>query len=143
MIVVEVYSEKAIAVFGDNLRNWASQLEQLGGKENPRLKGTNNTTRYGWIFSIKRKEEIERAVAEWNKSPKAKEQQSETASPPKSKAQPLSEYAQLLKRVEVLEAQLALILSQLSGQPKSKPSIQFDEEESDSDSEPVVRLLRK
>lgn len=63
------YSEKAIAVFFEDTRQAVIQgydefLVTLGGKKNPSLKGVNpaDARREGYIFSIKRKAEIENAL---------------------------------------------------------------------------------
>lgn len=51
------YSEKAIAVIGDT-KEIKDSLKNLGGKFNPRL-----TCGAGWIFSAKKREEIEKFLA--------------------------------------------------------------------------------
>ena len=67
---VSVYSEKACAVFFSSPRDavingYDELMTQLGGKKNPSLKGLQATDpkREGYIFSIKRKAEIEKALA--------------------------------------------------------------------------------
>ena len=62
MLQVVDYSEKAIALIGTQ-REMAPKLKELGGRWNPRL-----TCGAGWIFSAKRKAEIQ-AWAEANQTP--------------------------------------------------------------------------
>jgi hypothetical protein len=55
------YSEKAIAVFG-NTKSYKNKFLNIYGRFNPNLKIKNEKVP-GWVFSKKRKEEIEKLIA--------------------------------------------------------------------------------
>ena len=50
------YSEKAIVVTG-NTKLFKSEIKKLGGRYNPRLKCDQ-----GWVFSVKKRQEVEDLV---------------------------------------------------------------------------------
>lgn len=62
---IEDYTEKSIVVRGIGTKRISSDLKELGGKYNPKLKGGP-----GWIFSKKKRSEIERLIS--GKSPEKK-----------------------------------------------------------------------
>jgi hypothetical protein len=165
-ITLEVYSEAAIAVFGET-SPFKEDLGKIGGKFNPNLKGVSDGERRpGWIFSIKRKEEVKKFVDECNKrletmSPVEKSDFKKTTK--KSNVEPTLSHdllSQFLMRLEVVEAELAFLkkkfdindrsdpvipaTSSRSKSVKAPPSIKFDESESEEEEKaPVKRLLRK
>jgi hypothetical protein len=57
--IIENYSEKSFVVCGEKTIKFKSRLKELGGKYNPNLK-----CGAGWIFSIKHKENVLRALEE-------------------------------------------------------------------------------
>lgn len=66
-ITLENYSDKSFAVFG-KLDKYEPLLLKLGGKKNERLRGVNESSglRTGWIFSLKHKAQVEKAIQEFD-----------------------------------------------------------------------------
>jgi len=62
MEVIE-YTEKSIVVFGEETRNKVSQIKALGGRFNPTLTHPATKNKFaGWIFSKKKKEQVDHLV---------------------------------------------------------------------------------
>lgn len=63
MIKLVPYSEKSVAVFGDT-KELKQELKSLGGRYNKNLTDPENGNKaQGWIFSVKKKELIERKLS--------------------------------------------------------------------------------
>jgi hypothetical protein len=131
-ITLEVYSEAAIAVFGET-SPFKEDLGKIGGKFNPHLKGVSDGERRpGWIFSIKRKEEVKKFVDECNKrletmSPVEKSDFKKTTK--KSNVEPTLSHdllSQFLMRLEVVEAELAFLKKKFDINDHEVQSAQHD-----------------
>ena len=59
-LIITRYSDKAIAVFG-NTENYKTQLIDLGGKYNPRLKKEGEITP-GWIFPKLKQSQLQELI---------------------------------------------------------------------------------
>jgi hypothetical protein len=59
------YTEKSVAVFGDT-KPFSEKLKELGGRYNPNLT-LNGEKTPGWIFSNKKKEELQELTEKINK----------------------------------------------------------------------------
>jgi hypothetical protein len=60
LIFVTSYSEKSVAIFGDT-KEYSSELKEKGGRFNPNLT-FEGVKKPGWIFSNKKKEELEQFI---------------------------------------------------------------------------------
>ncbi len=67
-IVIEDYSEKAIAIFGDT-KSIKDKLLELKGKFNPSLRGNGDEKRAGWIFPKTKKDDIKKLLEEYKNNP--------------------------------------------------------------------------
>ena len=160
---IEDYSENAIAVFGDT-KEISARLASLGGKFNPVLKGIGEQRRPGWIFSKKRREEVDKLISQvrqeiqsgsfvaaiepHTKAPSSVKTPSSSSSEDKSNAI----ISSLLSRVELLETELATLKRiVLAGSAKStvasKPAKDWadqseDESEEEEEKEPVAPVKR-
>jgi hypothetical protein len=65
LIFLTTYSEKSVAVFGDT-KEYSSELKEKGGRFNPNLT-YEGVKKPGWIFSNKKKEELEQFIDIVNK----------------------------------------------------------------------------
>lgn len=52
-LTIQNYSERSVVVFGEDTKKYKDKLKELGGKYN-----SNLSIGPGWIFSIKKKDEI-------------------------------------------------------------------------------------
>jgi hypothetical protein len=60
LIFLTSYSEKSVAIFGDT-KEYSSELKEKGGRFNPNLT-FEGVKKPGWIFSNKKKEELEQFI---------------------------------------------------------------------------------
>jgi hypothetical protein len=67
-IIIEDYSDKAIAIFGDT-KSIKDKLLELKGKFNPSLRGNGDEKRAGWIFPKTKKDEIKKMLEEYKSNP--------------------------------------------------------------------------
>jgi len=58
-LYLDTYSDRSFVVRGTSTKSYKENLKKLGGKWNSNLKDGE-----GWIFSIKRKEEVEKFIKE-------------------------------------------------------------------------------
>lgn len=72
------YTEKSVAVFGDT-KPFSDRLKELGGRYNPNLT-LNGERTPGWIFSNKKKEELQQLTDKINKGEIDVQNKSDTSS---------------------------------------------------------------
>ena len=59
MIKIVKYSDKSLALFGEQTKDIKDKLKSIGGRFNPFLKDPESEgKKAGWIFQIKKEEEI-------------------------------------------------------------------------------------
>lgn len=61
---IKTYSDKSFVVIGEETRKHINSLKALGGKFNPNLTDSEGNKFAGWIFSNKKKEEVEKFLVE-------------------------------------------------------------------------------
>jgi hypothetical protein len=164
-LYIEDYSDHSIAVFGKNVEAYRSVFETIGGKYNPSLRGlVEGTKRIGYIFTKKRKDEVNKLVNDANSKDPLPVPAKEPYKRKEAKSADTShdDKSLLLSKFEVLEARVAFLESKLeslnilnisrpqsasSSKPVAKSSINFLEEEEDEEEEvrekPKGRFLRK
>jgi vacuolar-type H+-ATPase subunit I/STV1 len=142
-ITIEDYSERAIAVFG-NWQPYTELLKSLGGLENERLGGgnSNGVKRHGWIFSKKKRAELEKALKEGEpstlsvKSVKATTTSSYTPSASSTIEQRLDKLEKLVHTLAstqtVIESEVAAIRKTLALPSQTKKRA-VDEDDEDED----------
>jgi hypothetical protein len=72
------YTEKSVAVFGDT-KPFSDRLKELGGRYNPNLT-LNGEKTPGWIFSNKKKEELQQLINNINNGEIDVQNKSDTSS---------------------------------------------------------------
>ncbi len=134
---VENYSERAVAIFGDT-KPFKDQLLALGGKFNENLRRGEEKTP-GWIFPVKRKEELERFISTTTASVSVVS----ARKPVVVKREPRDSKPgrkELLLRIERLETELEclkqIILKESDSEAEEEPAPEPDTPR------PQVRLLR-
>ena len=128
--IVENYSERAFAIFGDT-KQFKDLLMSLGGKFNPSLKGPNDTKRAGWIFPLKQKDDVVKKLDEESRKP-ASEKTVEKVSTSVKKVSSTSSTIDsseiidgLTKRIDDLVSRIEALEAEVSAFRKlSSPSVQ-------------------
>jgi len=146
-IVIESYSEKAIAVFGDT-KAIKDHLLAMNGKFNPSLRGNGDEKRAGWIFPKTKLDEVKKLVdsAKSNQlstipSTEKKVYTKKVESQSNDFIITKDMYLSLISRIEKLESELTIskkIIEKLSPIPTKtqvKPTIVFQDDEDDEDVE--------
>jgi hypothetical protein len=134
-IQLEKYSEKSIAIFGEDTKLIKDELLELGGKYNPNLKGDGETKRAGWIFPLIKEENVKKLI----ESSKLK-----SHSVPVDKKIPIKNtdsnmISALLSRIELLEIEVTNMKRILL---KKNPVEEVIIDDSSEDEKPVKGLIR-
>jgi hypothetical protein len=167
--IIEDYSEKAIAVFGDT-KPISERLGAIqGSKFNPCLRGVGENKRPGWIFPKTRRSEVEsllQSIQQEVKTGDFKPSQSDLSNKPKTtKTNDLRVVASasssvdssVLSRIEILEAKVETLTkalsalktntppSDVSAKPKASKTWADEEDEDEEEVKPrgLLRSARK
>jgi hypothetical protein len=131
-LIIETYSEKAIAVFGES-KPIKDNLSSLGGKFNPSLRGNGDEKRAGWIFPKTKLDDVKKIIDQYNSGsidqiPVPTEKKTYTKKSESTSSFEISKemYLSLISRIERLEEEVSLskrIIEKLSPQIPSVTKI--------------------
>lgn len=170
-LIIEDYSERAIALFGDT-KPYKNKIMEIGGKFNPSLKVSNSDDRRaGFIFPKTKRTVVQQLISDIESGtiePGAIEEKSNNYTKSVSSSSSSSrssvnnttvevsktDFMNLLSKVERLEQEVNNLKQQLSGKSdntkmstKTKTKVvveEKDEDEDESEEEmPKKRLLRR
>ena len=134
-IQLEKYSEKSIAIFGEDTKLIKDELLEIGGKYNPNLKGDGETKRAGWIFPLIKEENVKKLI----ETVKTKSHVGSVEKKVLTKPTDSNMISALLSRIELLEIEVTNLKRIIL---KKTPIEEVCPDDTEEDEKPVKGLIR-